>query len=130
MIHLDTSFLILALLKDSAEDRRLRAWLTGGTPLGASAIVWAEFLCGPVQSKHVDLAMIVVQDRVPFTEEDATLAASLFNDTGRRRGSLANCMIAATAIRCDAELATTDTDDFAAFRHAGLIVADGWGENG
>ena len=124
MIHLDTSFLIRALLKGSGEDRRIRAWLHDGTPVGASAIVWAEFLCGPVEANDIELAMTVLEERVPFTEEDAAMAASLFNGTGRRRGSLADCMIAASAIRSSALLATANADDFARFRSAGLTLVD------
>ncbi len=125
MIHLDTSFLIRALVNGSDEDRKLRSWLGEGKTIGASAIVWAEFLCGPVHGNDVDLAMAVVEERVPFTAEDATLAASLFNKTGRRRGSLADCMVAGTAIRCSATLATANVRDFGGFLSAGLSLVQG-----
>ena len=125
MIHLDTSFLIRALVRDSAEDRKLRSWLGTGKTVGASAIVWTEFLCGPVHGNDVDLATAVVEERVPFTAEDATLAASLFNSTGRRRGSLADCMVAGTAIRCSATLATANVRDFGRFLSAGLRLVQG-----
>lgn len=124
VIHLDTSFLIRALLEGSGEDRRLRAWLGEGTAVGASAIVWAEFLCGPVHANHIELAITVVAERVSFTEEDAAMTASLFNGTGRRRGSLADCMIAASAIRCSAALATANANDFARFKSSGLTLID------
>ncbi len=66
MIHLDTSFLIRALARHSLEDLKLREWLLGGISLGISSISWAEFLCGPVELRHVELAARIVQDRVPF----------------------------------------------------------------
>ncbi|HEX9187486.1 MAG TPA: type II toxin-antitoxin system VapC family toxin [Vicinamibacteria bacterium] len=123
MIHLDTSFLVRALTTGSAQDRRLRGWLAAGEPLGMSAIAWAEFLCGPADAADVDLVGRIVSDRVPFGEGEASLAARLFNESGRRRGSLADCMIAASAIRAGASLATENPKDFGRFAAAGLAVA-------
>jgi predicted nucleic acid-binding protein len=59
----------------------------------------------------------------PFLPVDAALAASLFNHTGRRSRSLADCMIAAVAIRCGAKLATLNTGDFQPLTGHGLILA-------
>jgi predicted nucleic acid-binding protein len=123
VIHLDTSFLVPALAAGSAQDRRLRAWLAAGKPLGMSAIAWAEFLCGPVDPTDLELVARVVRDRVPFGEGEAALAARLFNESGRRRGSLADCMIAASAIRSGASLATENPKDFRRFESAGLALA-------
>ena len=123
MIHLDTSFLIRALVAGSAEDQGLRQWLSDGVPVGLSAIVWAEFLCGPVESHDVELAGRVIPEPVAFVSQDAHLAAGLFNLSGRRRGSLIDCMIAATAIRVGAKLATTNPADFRRLESGGLIVA-------
>jgi len=50
------------------------------------------------------------------------LAAILFNQTGRRSRTLADCMIAAVAIRCNAKLATINASDFQAFVQHGLIL--------
>lgn len=122
MIHLDTSFLILALLRDSPEDRKLREWLRAGTPLTISAIGWAEFLCGPVAAQDIEFASQIVQEQVAFEGEDATLCARLFNLSGRRRGSLTDCMIAATAMRLAAPLATSSPEDFRRLEAAGLEI--------
>lgn len=123
MIQLDTSFLIAALVKDSAQDRALRAWLKAGEALAISAIAWGEFLCGPADQGHLELASGIVPERLAFTGDDATLAARLFNESGRRRGTFGDCMISATAIRADAVLATANLDDFRRFAKAGLVLA-------
>lgn len=122
MIHLDTSFLIVALVRGSRQDRKLREWLRAGEPLGMSVIAWAEFLCGPVEGSHVELAVRVVPQRLPFEEQDAAFAARLFNQSGRRRGSSADCMIAATALSREARLATSNPSDFDRFVATGLAV--------
>ena len=74
MIHLDTSFLIRGLVHGSAEDRALRKWLKDGERLGMSAVAWTELLCGPLAENQLELASLVVSERVPFTEEDAVVA--------------------------------------------------------
>jgi predicted nucleic acid-binding protein len=48
---------------------------------------------------------------------------SLFNQTGRRSRSLADCMIAAVAIRCGARLATSNKMDFQPLTGYGLALA-------
>jgi predicted nucleic acid-binding protein len=120
LIHLDTSYLIRALVRGSAQDKRLRGWLRAGESIGMSTIAWAEFLCGPVEPHHVALVAQIIQQRIPFDEEDAALAAQLFNRSGRRRGSLVDCMIAATALLQKAHLATENPSDFRRFEEAGL----------
>jgi predicted nucleic acid-binding protein len=122
VIHLDTSFLIRALVPRSAQDRELRRWMSRGERVGIGAIGWAEFLCGPVEPPHVALAGNFLGEPVPFSAQDAEISARLFNLAGRRRGSLAACMVAATALRSDASLATANVVDFAGFKAAGLRV--------
>lgn len=122
LIHLDTGFLIQALRRGSRADRCLRGWLADGEPIGISSVSWTEFLCGPVGPDEIALALRVLGEPVPSLPEDSGMAARLFNETGRRRGSLNDCMIAATAIRVDASIATTDVADFRRFEPAGLRV--------
>ncbi len=123
MIHLDTSFLVLALSRGTPADHKLRGWLAGNEAIGISAVGWAEFLCGPLTPAAAELARRLVGDPVAFTGADAAVAARLFNASGRRRGSLGDCMIAATAIEAGASLATANPRDFTRFAGAGLTVA-------
>ena len=123
MILLDTSFLIRSLVAGSAQDRQLRHWLIDKESVGISSIAWAEFLCGPVQPAMIEAVTRFVTVRAAFDEDDALLAAQLFNGSGRRRGSLADCMIAATAIRARAALATANVADFRRVCSAGLELA-------
>ena len=122
MIHLDTSFLIRGLVRNSPEDIKLRTWLRERSQGGMSSIAWAEFLCGPVETSNINLAARIIQDRVPFVDEDAAVAAQLFNLAGRRRGTLIDCMIAAVALRTQASLATANAEDFRRFESVGLVL--------
>jgi predicted nucleic acid-binding protein len=122
VIHLDTSFLIRGLVRGSAEDRALRGWLRAGEPLGMSAVAWAELLCGPLDEAQREMAEAIVSERVSFLEADAALAARLFNESGRRRGSLLDCMIAAAALRANAPLATANVSDFRRLEEGGLTL--------
>ena len=123
MIHLDTSFLIRALASGSQEDARLRDWMRANEPLGMSTIAWAEFLCGPVDEAVLSVASVVVGRHTLFTEEMASVAARLFNGSGRRRGTMVDCMIAATALAEQAAVATSNPDDFSRFEPFGLALA-------
>lgn len=119
MIHLDTSFLIRMLKRGSPEARFLEA--TGpDEPVVVSAIAWAEFLCGPIEPAEEELALRVVDGHRDLTFEHAGIAARLFNESGRRRSSLSDCLIAAAAIHDDARLATANLADFRRFASAGL----------
>ncbi len=122
MVHLDTSFLIRALVPESLQDLQLRDWLRGGIPIGISAISWAEFLCGPLEPRLVEFAKQIVGEPVPFRAEEAILAARLFNLAGRRRGSFMDCMVAATALRSDAAFATANPADFRRLEQAGVRI--------
>lgn len=123
MIHLDTSFLIRALMADTPAAAAIDGWIASGEILLVSAVAWAEFLCGPVSAGQLERAARIVGNPVDFTAQDATVAARLFNATGRRRGTMPDCMIAASALRHDAPLATGNTADFRRFAAHGLRLA-------
>jgi len=85
-------------------------------PLAASAVVWSEFLNGPVNAVEIARVEAVIQSNiVVFGKAEAVRAADLFNRTGRRRGSRFDCLIAASAIVAGAELATINQADFKPF---------------
>ncbi len=123
MIHLDTNYLIVTLPSVTPEGARLRGWLRADEPLGMSAMAWAELLCGPLDSGDEALARALLQTVEPITPDDAEKAAKLFNATGRRSRSLADCLIAATALRCGARIATSNRADFQPFVAHGLSFA-------
>lgn len=119
-IHLDTSFLIHALVPGSSEGNRLRAWHEERRIIGMSAFALGEFLCGPLEPGHAELARRLVLRYRPLGIEEAAAGAELFNRTGRRRGSFPDCLIAATAIMDGGALATSNPRDFRRFAEAGL----------
>ena len=124
MIHLDTNYLIGLLVRGSREAIEVDGWLANGEPLAASAIAWTEFLNGPVTPTEISWAEAVLQSRiVPLGRLEAILAAELFNKTGRRRGSRFDCLVAATAILGQAEVATVNQSDFKPFVPHGLRFA-------
>jgi predicted nucleic acid-binding protein len=89
-----------------------------------SAVAWAEFLCGPLGPAECELAERIIAERVPFAEQDAVLAAELFNDSGRRRGTLIDCMLASVALRAGAAFATRNPSDFRRLEARGLRLVN------
>jgi predicted nucleic acid-binding protein len=122
MIHFDTNFLIQTVVAGSAAHGKFRAWTQVPEDCNASSIAWAEFLCGPLDAPAEAIARQIFPNPEPFLPADAVMAARLFNQTGRRSRSLADCMVAAVAIRCGAKLATINTADFQFFLPHGLIL--------
>ena len=124
MIHLDTNYLIRLLVKGSTEARDVDSWLAAGETLATSAVSWTEFLNGPVTPPEISRAEAVLQSRIiPFGRPEAVKAADLFNKTGRRRGSRFDCLIAATAMLAQADVATVNQSDFRVFVPFGLKFA-------
>jgi predicted nucleic acid-binding protein len=121
MIHLDTNYLIGLAVPGSLPAQNVDQWLADGESLGASMLAWTEFLNGPVSTNEIALVESVIEaNLISFEKPTAVLAAQLFNQGGRRRGSRFDCLIAATAILANAELATENKKDFAPFVPFGL----------
>lgn len=123
MIHLDTNFLIQAMVSGSDCERKLLEWLGSNQELGISVIAWSEFLCGPLAQNDQQLASVLFAAPEPFLPVDAEKSAELFNATGRRSRTLADCQIAAIALRVNASIATSNQSDFKPFAPFGLTLA-------
>ena len=123
MIHLDTNLLIELVTVGSPHVADIHRWLLEGQKLGASAIVWSQFCNGPHTREQKDGVFAILSRRVfDFTWQQAEQASLLFHRTGRRRGSFADCMIAASAMAMRVPIATRNTDDFRRFVPYGLLV--------
>lgn len=123
MIHLDTNLLVDLATIGSPGGRLLRGWLQAGKSLGTSAIAWSEFCNGPLTRAQKDAVFGVLAGQISdFTWREAEDAARLFNLSGRRRGSHADCMIAAAAMRVAVPLATINKADFSRLVPLGLVL--------
>jgi predicted nucleic acid-binding protein len=121
MIHLDTNLLIDLVTVGSPHIAVIRQWLESGEELAVSAIAWSEFLNGPHTRQQKDAIQAVVGGRIlDFTAKEAEQASRLFHYTGRKRGSHADCMIAASAMTNDMRVATRNISDFEKFVPYGL----------
>lgn len=121
-IHLDTNALI-ALPLWVRTDHPLIESIQQGIPAAACALVWYEFVCGPVSDEHKRLVRAVLAGRIePVTERAADIAGRLFNATGRVRKTRTDALIAACAINAGAEFVTLNREDFAPFVEFGLAL--------
>jgi predicted nucleic acid-binding protein len=120
-LHLDTNLLIDLITAGSPHIVVIRQWLADGEKFGTSAIAWSEFCNGPLTVEQKDAIFSVLGRRViDFTLRQAEDASRLFHRTGRRRGSHADCMIAAAAIAAQVPVATRNVKDFERFVPYGL----------
>lgn len=123
MIHLDTNLLIDLVTIGSPHIAVIRQWLEEGEELAVSAIAWSEFLNGPHTKAQKDAVHAILEGRIlDFTARDAEQASRLFHYTGRKRGSHADCMIAACAITHQTRVATRNIADFEKFVPHGLLL--------
>lgn len=123
MIHLDTNLLIDLVTVGSPHIAVIRQWLIDGEDLGVCAITWSEFLNGPHTKQQKDSVHAILQGRVSdFTAKEAEQASRLFHYTGRKRGSHADCMIAACAMTQGGQVATRNLKDFEKFVPHGLSL--------
>lgn len=123
MIQLDTNLLIDLVTIGSPHVAVIRQWLEEGEELAASTIAWSEFLNGPHTKAQKDAVHAIMEGRIlDFTAKDAEQASRLFHYTGRKRGSHADCMIAACAVTRNVRVATRNVAAFERFVPHGLLL--------
>lgn len=123
-IHLDTNYLIrFANGSDSEITGQVFSWIKARERIYASAVAWAEFQCGPLTFREHETAHEILHGVLPVTLDHANQAGWLFQKTGRRSRSLADCLIAACAMQHGAFLATDNRSDFETFVEHGLKLA-------
>ncbi|MBE2203448.1 MAG: type II toxin-antitoxin system VapC family toxin [Chthoniobacterales bacterium] len=120
-LHLDTNALIALSDPSHPLFRQIEQHLQEGWTLGTDAVAWHEFTRGPLLKEDHQRALRILEDRVtPITREIAERAAELFNITGRRRASTADCLIAAACLHNHAAFVTLNRGDFLVFSPHGL----------
>jgi predicted nucleic acid-binding protein len=124
MIHLDTNYLIGLVTSPFSLQSKVVSWFDAGETLAISAIAWSEFLNGPVTAAETQNGFGMIEGRIKsFGQQEAAMAANLYNLTGCKRATQTDCFIAATAICAGASLATLNRRDFIQFESAGLFLA-------
>ena len=117
MIQLDTSSLIRALNLGSPEDRKLRAWIGAGETHEHGRLGGV-----PVLSDDLGCQRQLRSSDSTVTSPRITRRLPPVYSTGRRRGSLIDCMVAAVALADGAPIATENVADFRRFEDFGLKV--------
>lgn len=124
-ILLDTNALIALGDPGDALFQATEQAIRAGARACSSSVAWHEYVRGPLLDMDRGRALRVIESRIfPLERSQAEFAAELFNQTGRRRGSTADCLIAAVAVEHDAELLTRNLEDFKPFVPHGLRLME------
>jgi predicted nucleic acid-binding protein len=124
-LHLDTNALIALSDPSHALFLEVERCLEKDGAVETNAVAWHEYVRGPLLPEDIDRALLIMENRVfDLSRLMAEKAAELFNATGRRRASTADCLIAAACIQHAAELLTSNVDDFIPFKVHGLKIRE------
>lgn len=112
--HLDTDFLVKALLSSGPERQLLRAISDSQDEIEMSSLAWYEFCRGPrlPQQEAVARSYLEAEGVIEFGETAAARAADIFRRLGGPRRRAADVAIAAVAIGRGARLLTANTRDY------------------
>ena len=102
--------------------------------IGTCVIAWMEFMRGPEDEPRTKMQIALMKEMLasggisPFREAEADFAAYLFCQIGRPKNAnhrlRMDCLIAASAIKSEAQLATDNVRDFEDFVRYGLNLCD------
>jgi predicted nucleic acid-binding protein len=114
VILLDTSVLIDCLTGQRRSLPGLRRVFDEGQRVGICTVVLYEWLRGPRSSEELATQEFLFPSSaaLPYEPEDAKLSAKIYRSVKRARGREADLVIAACAIRWEAELWTLNVADF------------------
>ena len=124
-VHLDANVLVALSDPSLPFFATVAEAIARGDQMETSVIAWHEYARGPLLPEDQARTARLLEDRiVALTRQMAELAARLFNETGGRRASTADCLIAAAAIKANAELLTDNVTDFEGFVPHGLRLLE------
>lgn len=114
-IHLDTDFLVHAVMRAGSERQQLLKLVESPAIIEMSGVAWYEFARGPRTPEELALASMVLEDDdiVAFSGEIATTAAETFRRMRGPRRRASDVAIGTTAALLGATLWTSNTRDFA-----------------
>lgn len=114
MIVLDTSVLVDALTGPRRSAPAFRGAIEGSERFLVPSLVLFEWLRGPRLREELEAqeALLPREQSIPFTFEEAALAARLYSEVPRPRGREVDLAIAASALTHSARLWTLNPADF------------------